>query len=163
MRVSSVILLSSIAGALGWQVSATTETARAIPYPEGYRDWAHIKSSLISPSHRNFAVNGGFRHTFANEKAVEGYRTRVFPEGSVIVFERLDMEDREGLFAEGPRRGVDLMVKDSVRFASTGGWGFQSFVKDSKTETADSATLHQCFVCHDNMKRDGLVLSAYRP
>ncbi|MGH9320683.1 MAG: cytochrome P460 family protein [Vicinamibacteria bacterium] len=163
MRAWSVILLSTLAGVLGWQASVPPGNTLPIPYPEDYRDWTHVKSSLISPTHPNFAANGGYRHTYANETAMEGYRTRAFPEGSIIVFERLEMLDGDGVFIEGPRRGVDVMVKDSVAFASTGGWGFQRFVKDSKPEIADSPTPQQCFACHDNLKKDELVLSTYRP
>jgi hypothetical protein len=54
------------------------------------------------------------------------------------------------------------MVKDSKRFASTGGWGFQRFAKDT-TEFAAAPTPQQCFACHDNLKKDGLILSQYRP
>ena len=54
------------------------------------------------------------------------------------------------------------MVKDSVRFASTGGWGFQRFVKDSRTEHAAQPTPVQCYNCHVSLKKDGLVLSSYR-
>ena len=64
---------------------------------------------------------------------------------------------------EGPRRQVDVMVKDSQRYASTGGWGFQRFVKDSKTELAESPSPQQCFACHDqNEKQNDLVLGKYR-
>lgn len=92
-----------------------------------------------------------------------GYRTRAFPEGSVIVFDWLEMQDNNGAFLEGPRRQIDVMVKDSTRFATTGGWGFQRFVKDSKTELAATPTPQQCFACHNQRKQDGLVLSGYRP
>ena len=54
------------------------------------------------------------------------------------------------------------MVKDSERYSSTGGWGFQRFAKDSKTELAATPTPQQCFACHNNLKKDDLVLSAYR-
>lgn len=134
-----------------------------VPYPDGYRGWTHVKSTVISPTHKNFARTGGFQHFYANAQAVEGYRTRHFPDGSTIVVDWLEMTDNAGAFAEGPRRQLDVMVKDSVRFAASGGWGFQRFVKDSKTELSTSLTPDQCFACHDRLKKDGLVLSAYRP
>ena len=137
--------------------------APPVAYPDGYRSWTHVKSGLISPSHANFAVNGGFQHIYANGPAMVGYRTRTFPEGSIVVFDWLEMRDNNGAFQEGPRRQVDVMVRDSSRYAATGGWGFQRFVKDSKTELATAPTAQQCFACHDRLKKDGLVLSSYRP
>jgi hypothetical protein len=54
-------------------------------------------------------------------------------------------------------------TRDSRRFATTGGWGFQRFAGSSKTELAATPTPQQCFACHDRLKKDGLVLSSYRP
>ena len=143
-------------------VASQTTTSDQVAYPEGYRTWAHVKSSMIGPTHKNFATLGGFQHIYANAVAMNGYRTRNFPEGSVIAFDWLELTENNGAFAEGPRRQLDVMVKDSKRFASTGGWGFQRFVKDSKTEHAAAPTPQDCFACHDRLKKDGLVLSALR-
>jgi hypothetical protein len=134
-----------------------------VAYPEGYRSWTHVKSGLIGPNHANFTVNGGFQHIYANGPAMVGYRTRTFPESSIVVFDWLEMRDNSGAFQEGPRRQVDVMVRDSTLYAATGGWGFQRFVKDSKAELAAAPTPQQCFACHDRLKKDGLVLSSYRP
>ena len=121
-----------------------------------------LKSTMIGPTHKNFATLGGFQHIYANEVAMTGYRTRNFPEGSVIAFDWIDSTETNGAFLEGPRRQLDVMVKDSKRFASTGGWGFQRFVKDSKTELPKAPTPQDCFACHDRLKKDGLVLSSLR-
>jgi hypothetical protein len=117
---------------------------------------------LVNPAHAQFADIGGFHHIYANAAAIQGYRTRKFSEGSVIVFDWLQLDDKGGSFEEGKRRQLDVMVKDSQRFGGTGGWGFQRFVGDSKSELAATPTSSQCFACHDRLKRDGLVLSQYR-
>ena len=161
MRLATgMFLLALPAGALAWQVSAPAD---AVAYPEGYRDWAHVKSALVSPAHASFATNGGFQHVYANPQGMIGYRTRAFPEGSIVVVDWIEMRDNNGAFEEAARRQVDVMVKDSKRFARTGGWGFQRFVKDSRTERAATPAPQQCFECHDKRKKDGLVLSSYRP
>jgi hypothetical protein len=154
------LLLALPGSALAWHLSASSDAP--VAYPEGYRGWAHVKSALVSPTHQSFASSGGFQHIYANPQAMVDYRTRAFPEGSIVVFDWLEMQDKAGAFEEGPRRQVDVMVKDSQRFATTGGWGFQRFVKDSKTELAATPTPQQCFACHDRLKKDGLVLSSYR-
>src|SRR5689334_12615583 len=105
MRIAAAVLLAS---SLAWQSSAPT-----VPYPEGYRTWAHVKSTIISPAHKNYVATGGFQHFYANERAIAGYRTRVFPEGSVIVVDWLELTDNAGAFAEGARRQIDVMLKDS--------------------------------------------------
>jgi Cytochrome P460 len=163
MKVTAgFVLLASPGGILAAQ-SVPTAAPSPVPYPEGYRSWSHVKSTVISPAHANFSTTGGFQHIYANVLAMTGYRTRVFPEGSIVVFDWLEMRENSGAFAEGPRRQIDVMVKDSVRYGATGGWGFQRFVKDSKTELAATPAPAQCFACHVTRKQDGLVLSTYRP
>jgi hypothetical protein len=161
MKLATGLLLCALPGsALAWQLASSVDVP--VTYPEGYRSWTHVKSALVSPAHENFASIGGFQHIYANPEGMVGYRTRAFPEGSIVVFDWLEMRDNNGAFEEGARRQVDVMVKDSERFAKTGGWGFQRFVKDSKTERAATPTPQQCFACHEKRKKDGLILSSYR-
>ncbi len=155
------LLVSALGSVVGWQPTSTA--VAPVPYPEGYRNWTHVKSSVISPAHARYSAVGGFQHIYANAEAVNGYRTRAFPEGSIVVVDWLEMRDSAGAFSEGARRQVDVMMKDSARYAASGGWGFQRFVKDSKTELAAAPTPEQCFACHNRLKKDALVLSAYRP
>jgi hypothetical protein len=160
MKFATLMWLAVLSGnIIGWQATGDNQVA----YPEGYRTWVHVKTALMSPAHQSFATNGGFHHIYANTEAMNGYRSRAFPEGSIIVFDWLEMKDNNGLFVEGPRRQVDVMVKDSKRFEKSGGWGFQRFVKDSKVERAAAPSPEQCFACHEKLKKDGLVLSSYRP
>ena len=162
MKRRYLLLLPLLGGVIvAWQQSSTPNAVAPVAYPDGYRTWTHVKSALISPTHRNFANMGGFQHVYANAEAIVGYRTRTFPEGSIVVLDWIEMRDRDGAFEEGPRRQIDVMVRDA-RFASSGGWGFQRFVKDSKTEVATTPSPQQCFACHDKLQKDGLILSRYR-
>ena len=163
MKTATVLLLFALlACAFFSRPSFSAGASPALAYPDGYREWTHVKSSLIAPAHKDFAEMGGFQHIYANAEGMVGYRTRDFPEGSTIVFDWLEMQDINGVFVEGPRRQVDVMVKDSRRFADTGGWGFQRFVKDSRSELATTPQPGQCFACHQQLRKDGLVLSHYR-
>jgi Cytochrome P460 len=160
--VSLCLQLALLRNTFALRPSGAADAVAPVAYPEGYRNWPHVKSTLISPAHAQFANIGGFQHIYANSEGMVGYRSRAFPEGSIVVFDWLEMRDKDGAFEEGPRRQVDVMVKDSQRFAATGGWGFQRFVKDSKTELAATPTPQQCFACHEKLKQDGLILSRYR-
>ena len=159
-RLAVVLAALTCVLAMRPSVSAAPEHA-TLPYPEGYRAWQHVKSGLIGPAHKRFQSVGGFQHVYANSQATQGYRTREFPEGSVIVFEWLEMTEKDGAYAEGPVRRVDLMIKSAQRYASTGGWGFQSFVKSTTEPVADFKP-QDCFDCHQKLAKDGLVLSQYR-
>jgi Cytochrome P460 len=51
------------------------------------------------------------------------------------------------------------MVKDSKKYAATGGWGYSSFDKDGKP--TDEAVMNQCFPCHQAIKDRDFVFSRY--
>jgi hypothetical protein len=124
-----------------------------VPYPEGYRKWVHIRTGLIGPAHPGFQFSGGFHHIYGNDKAMEGYVSGKFPEGAVLVFDVIEASEKDGSTTEGQRRHVDVMVKDSARYRSTGGWGYEEFKGNSKTERVLTEPVRaQCFKCHTSQK-----------
>jgi hypothetical protein len=52
------------------------------------------------------------------------------------------------------------MVKDSTKYAATGGWGFATFI-DGKP--AAEASMKSCFPCHNQAKGSDLVFTRYAP
>jgi hypothetical protein len=52
------------------------------------------------------------------------------------------------------------MVKDSKKYASTGGWGFAHF-NDGKP--AVEAFMKSCFPCHEAIKSRDFVFTRYSP
>jgi len=135
----------------------------SVAYPTGYRKWAHVRSALVGPTSKLFQSYGGLHHIYANEKAVEGYQTGKFPDGSVIVFDLLETKEQAGVTTEGARRFIDMMVKDSKRYATTGGWEYERFAGDSQTERALSAQAKlDCYKCHAGQKDRDFVFSTLR-
>lgn len=135
-----------------------------VPYPTGYRDWHHVKSMVINPGHPLYASFGGIHHLYANKQAVAGYQKGKFPDGAVIVFDLLEAKSADNAVVEGPRKVVGVMRKDAKAYKATGGWGFEGFKGDSKTERAvgkDAATA--CYGCHAPQKDRDYVFSALRP
>jgi hypothetical protein len=135
-----------------------------VTYPSGYRDWRHVKSMVIEPGHPLAETFAGVHHLYANEKALEGYAKGTFPDGSIIVFDLLEAVSADRTVTEGSRKLIGVMVKDGARYAATGGWGFEGFAGDSKTErlVADKAAT-ACFGCHQAQKSRDYVFSSTRP
>ncbi len=132
-----------------------------IQYPEGYRSWVHVKTKLVGPGNPNFKTNGGYHHIYANAKGMEGYRSGHFPDGAVLVFDVLDIKEQGGNTQEGNRKRLDVMVKDSLKYAATGGWGYEEFNGDSHTERVLTPTGRmQCFNCHQ--QKQDYVFSEFR-
>ena len=133
-----------------------------VDYPEGYRNWAHVKTLTIENGHPLYEAFGGIHHIYANKKAMEGYRAnRKFKDGSVIVFDLLETVRADNAVSEGNRKVVVVMQKDSKRFKNTGGWGFEGFRADTK-ERVVKDMYADCFSCHESEKESDYVFSQYR-
>ena len=134
--------------------------------PSGYRDWR-----LISVAREEGSLND-IRAILGNDMAIKAYREGKlpFPDGTIIARlagsydaseENNKVFGRPQSFVAGPRKnGVQFMVKDSRKYASTGGWGFAQF-DDGKP--ADEAVLKTCFPCHQAIKARDLVFTHYAP
>ena len=161
-RRRMIFLALTAACVATWSFSSRAKPNDEVPYPVGYRLWTHVRTALIGPQSPAFESFGGLHHIYANEKAMEGYRTGRFPDGSVLVFELLETRENAGVTAEGPRKRVGVMVKESKRYAETGGWGFESFQGDSQTERRlNAAGRVACFTCHEQQKNRDFVFSEY--
>jgi len=141
-------------------VSARAEST--VPYPAEYRKWQVTKTYVIGPGSKVYAKSGGMHHYYANEAAREGFRTGKFPRGAIIVDERLKTKQEDGVTEEGERHGVAVMMKDPDKYRDTGGWGFDRFVGDTRTDGADAELRSRCFNCHVGAKDKDFVFSTPR-
>jgi len=149
---------------LGVAMTATALAAEPqVPYPEGYRDWHHVKSMVIEQGHPLHSAFGGIHHIYANEEALKGYEKGHFPDGAVIIFDLLDATRADNAVTEGQRKVVGVMHKDAKRFAATGGWGFEGFGGGDPTNRVvgkDAASA--CFACHQPQKGQDYTFSQLR-
>jgi hypothetical protein len=139
-----------------------------IKIPPGYRDW-----KLISVAHEEGDLND-IRAILGNDKAIRAYREGKlpFPDGTIIARiawsyvpseENNKVFGRSQSFVPGPAPDwyLQLMVKDSKKYAATGGWGFAQFNKEGKP--TDEAKLKTCFPCHEPIKARDFVFARYAP
>jgi hypothetical protein len=136
-----------------------------IKIPPGYRDW-----KLISVAHEAGNLND-FRAVLGNDIAIKAYRdeTLPFPDGAIIVRlawsyvsspENNKVFGRDQSFVAGAPINIQFMVKDSTKYAATGGWGFAQF-KDGKPDA--TAALNTCFPCHEPAKAHDYLFTHYAP
>jgi len=136
--------------------------------PPGYRDWR-----LISVAHEEGNLND-LRAILGNDVAIKAYRDGKlpFPDGTIIArlaWSYVPSEEnnkafgRPQSFVPGPPPVwyLQFMVKDSKKYAATGGWGFAQFDKDGKP--ADEAMHKTCFPCHEPAKASDFVFTHYAP
>lgn len=134
--------------------NTSLQTTEDIAYPEGFRTWTHVKTGL---------TQRGFHHIYANSTALEGYKTGKFLDGSVIVFDVIEATVNNTDTNEGKRRLVDVMVRNTKLYGATGGWGYEEFRGDSKTDRAiRSLAATACYNCHAKQKTNDNVFSQLR-
>jgi hypothetical protein len=158
--MKALLIAAALTGLAAASAHADSST---VPYPQGYRTWQHVKSMQILPGHALYDAFGGIHHLYANRSAMEGYRTGRFRDGAVIVFDLLAVNDGDKVVTEGARKIVGVMHRNARRYAATGGWGFEGFVGESRTQRAVGSNAAQaCFACHTTRKDQGYVFSEYR-
>jgi len=161
VKKTMVLLLATSVSAGGLSLWAQLDDTA--PFPKDFRKWAHVKSVLVGSQSTAFATEGGIHHIYANEKALEGYKTSKFPDGSVIVYDLLETREIAGNTIEGPTRRIDVMVKQSELYSTTGGWEFMRFPGGNPTDgklTAERQAV--CAACHANGKDHDFVFSEFR-
>ncbi len=158
---SAIASITSISG----RSDQKTFPVSAITLPPGYRDW-----KLISVAHEEGNLND-LRAVLGNDGAMKSYRdgTLPFPDGTVIARlawvytpseENNKAFGRNQSFVAGAATNVQLMVKDSTKWGSTGGWGFAQFTNG---KPAGEATINTCFACHAPARAHDYVFTHYAP
>ena len=166
LSLAAIVGAMAAAGFPAWSAGRAVAPATkvAIAYPEGYRDWSHIKSMIIEPGHPLAGLVEGTHHLYANPAARNAYRgKRPFADGAVIVLDLLQTQHGDLAVVEGPRKAVIVMQKDSRRLASTGGWGYQVFGGAKLREPQlDAAAMATCHGCHTSQASRDFVFSDWR-
>lgn len=164
LLLSGVTLASvAMAAALGAESGAIAKNASPIygvMIPDGYRQW-----ELIAPALEAEPLNE-LRAVLGNAVAIEAYRgaTLPFPDGTILAklaWKHVQSPEFEPASVPGAATTVQIMVKDSVKYAETGGWGFGRFVGGKPVDEAQHQT---CFACHEaRVKGHDFVFTRFAP
>ena len=167
-----IVAIGALAGAVALTASASRHAnqvdtpAFVTEMPEGYREWR-----FISVAHEEANLNS-FASVLGNDVAIKAYREGQlpFPEGAIIASlhykfvpsaENNKAFGRDQSFVAGAATNIQFMIKDSKKYAATGGWGFGHFNNGGKK--VDDAFMKTCFPCHQKIKERDLVFTRYAP
>jgi hypothetical protein len=142
-----------------------------VTIPPGYRDWKLISVNQLLIAGKADQLRAQFGNDIAIKAIKEG--TLPFPDGAIIAAQhwtRVPSESNNRVlngpfpgtqsFVIGSAVNVQFMVKDSKKYAATGGWGFADF-KDGRP---GSEALHKtCFPCHEPARDRDFVFTHYAP
>jgi hypothetical protein len=153
------------------QSDADSSPIYGVKIPVGYRDWKLIAVDQLLVAGKTDQL----RAQFGNDIAIKAFKegTVPFPDGAIIAaihWTRVPSEDNNKVLA-GPFPGaqsfvvgspvnVQFMVKDSRKYAATGGWGFADFMGG---KPGDKALHETCFPCHTPAKDRDYVFTHYAP
>jgi len=130
-----------------------------ITLPEAYKDW-----SVISMSHRT--DNKTVRIILGNNVAITAARagkTNPWPKGTILgklVYKQKAEQNWPTAIAPDKFVHAEFMIKDSVKYSSTGGWGYARWTGlDQKPFGKDKNFALQCMACHTPVKSNDWVFT----
>jgi Cytochrome P460 len=143
-----------------------------VTIPAGYRDWR-----LIAVKQLTGKTLKQLRAQLGNDIAITAFRDGKlpFPDGAIIAAlhwnEASSDLDNQVLATGFPDAGlasvfagspvnVQFMVKDSKKYAASGGWGYADFTNG---KPGDQALHEKCFPCHLPAKDRDYVFTRYAP
>ena len=145
--------------------------------PRNFHEWVYVGSPL-TPN----ALNDGkanfpeFHNVYIEPGSYQIYKkTGVFPEGTIFFKElqlTLPAENPDGSRTEpsgrgyfpGKFNGADVTVKDSKRYADSGGWGYYNFNHhEPKAPTAKLKPQSECAACHQASAKKDEVWTQFYP
>ncbi|HTJ14624.1 MAG TPA: cytochrome P460 family protein [Dinghuibacter sp.] len=145
-----------------WRLSPSAATPpislNGIAFPTGFEDW-----EVLATSER--WDNGTLRVILANPTAMRAFRnghTNPWPDSSTFAKIAWDASaDTAGHIEAGEFKQVEFMIKDRVKYKSTGGWGWARWVKGLALQPygKTAAFTSECLNCHAPMKDRDLFFS----
>ena len=174
LSVPASIVILATGAAISAQDKYTVKVPGGLAFSEfrGYEDWAVIAIS----------ENGGkFAAIMGNPAMIDAYRQGIpdngkpFPDGARMAKVHWNPKIQAAYPGQpkvpGAQHDVDFMVKDSKRFADSGGWGWAAFEYDAASDTFRPATTAdsppqeddaKCgFACHTVVQNRDYVFTEY--
>lgn len=158
IAVCALLALGTVVIAKGAHTARPQSPLYGVTLPDNYRRW-----QLVGIAQEAAPLNE-LRAVLGNDVAIRAYRDEKlpFPDGTVLV--KLAWKDvQSGEFAPASIPGqpttVQVMVKDSRKYATSGGWGFGRFVDG---QPADESQHRTCLSCHQSrVKNNDLVFTRW--
>jgi hypothetical protein len=157
--IPAAALAALVAG--GMLFAATEE---GVKIPAGFQRGYLANSMLVTKEPNKTGLITGVHLIYVNEVGVGRLKrggSTPYPEGTVFVDDVREFSLDDGAYHQGGRKFLTAMVKDSKKYASTGGWGFQAWVGGDPTKPIVNDSSKQCFACHTPNQPNDYVFSTY--
>ena len=166
LSAATIAGLALLVAPLRGHADGQPDAAYVKEMPQGYRDF-----QWVSSAHEAGKLNS-LGAVLGNDVAMKAYREGKlpFPDGTIIAalhYQNVASDENNKVFGQvqsfvpGAPTNIQFMVKDSTKYAATGGWGFGHFSPDGKS--ANAAFMKPCFACHEKAASTDLVFTRYAP
>jgi hypothetical protein len=139
-------------------------TEDGVKMPVGFQSRYLANSMLVTKEPNKTGLITGMHLIYVNRAGLERLKrgdSTPYPDGTVLVDDVREFSLDDGAYHQGGRKFLTTMVKDSKKYASTGGWGFQAWVGGDATKPIVNDPAKQCFACHVPNKENDYVFSTY--
>jgi hypothetical protein len=144
--------------------SFPAESTDDIKPPVGFRQWFHVNTLIVDKASPLFEALGGMHNVHINSAGEAALKKGgPYPNKTMFVTDLHEFTVSDGSYVEGARKGLAVMVKDSKKYASTGGWSLQFWVGGDPKKPVVTDAAKQCFECHEPRKDHDYVYSTYIP
>lgn len=149
---------------LTWGSLSADSRPPVLKIPEGFQHWYLVNSMIITKDSPSFSAIDGLHHIYVNDiglpRLMKG-GSAPYPDGTVFVDDVRDVSLVDGAFLQGGRKAIPVMLKDSKKYASTGGWGFQAWAGGDPKKPLVTDAVKACFECHVPQKANDYTFSTY--
>jgi Cytochrome P460 len=144
--------------------SFPAESADDLKPPVSYRHWFHVNTMIVDKASPLFEALGGMHNVYINSAGEAALKKGgSYPNKAMFVTDLHEFTVSDGSYVEGARKALVVMVKDSKKYSSTGGWGFQAWMGGDPKKPVVTDAAKQCFECHEPRKDHDYVYSTYIP
>ena len=133
--------------------------ANGIQYPVGLKNWRVIATSYRTDNNTQRVILG-------NKIAIDASRRgdiNPWPKGSVLaklVWKNIEHPKWKEAIIPGEFVHSEIMVKDAIKFKSTGGWGYARWKGDAQVPYGKDATFSgECVSCHTRVNKSDYVFT----
>src|SRR5260370_22968369 len=157
------LLLPEAVGMLA-ALSVSAKSVDELEPPVGCREWFHVNPMMVDKASPLFEVLGGMHNVHVNSMGEFALRKGgPYPNGTVFLTDLHEFSVVDGAYVEGALKGLAFMAKDTKKYASTGGWGFQFCAGGDHKKPIVTDVVNECFECHQPKKDQDYVYSTYIP
>ena len=138
--------------------------ADAVKMPGDFKGWYLANSMMVTKEPNKFGLITGNHLIYVNAIGLERLKrggSTPYPDGTIFVDDVRDTSLDDGAYVESGRKAVPVMVKDSKKYAATGGWGFQAWAGGDAAKPLVTDAAKQCFACHLSQKAHDFAFSTY--